>query len=55
MNRDALITSILQVNTISHITKDKRRIISNEDLFIQLAFLDVSDLIKIANELYIKV
>lgn len=59
MIKDNLIQSILQVNTISHITndeilpKDRKRMISNEDLFLQLAFLDKSDLIKICNDLNI--
>lgn len=61
MVKNNLIQSILQVNTISKITnderlpKDRKRMISNEDLFIQLAFLDKSDLIKICNDLNINV
>jgi len=59
MIKDNLIQSILQVNTISHITneerlpKNRKRMISNEELFLQLIFLDKSDLIKIANDLNI--
>jgi hypothetical protein len=61
MIKESLIQSILQVNTVSHIInddrlpKDRKRLISNEDLFIQLAFLDKSDLIKICNDLHITV
>jgi len=59
MIKDNLIQSILQVNTVSRITnneklpKDRKRMISNEELFLQLAFLDKSDLIKICNDLHI--
>jgi len=61
MNKESLIQSILQVNTVSHITnderlpKDKMRMISYEELFISLVRLDKSDLIKICNDLNINV
>jgi hypothetical protein len=61
MTKESLIQSILQVNTISHITnddklpKDKVRMVSNEDLFLSLIGLDESVLIKIANDLHITV
>lgn len=60
MDKKALIQSILQVNTISKITneerlkKDKVRIITNEELFINLVCLSESQLTKICKELHIK-
>jgi hypothetical protein len=57
--KDRLITQILQVNLVSHITnsdrlrKDKVRMISQEELFLQLICLSESELIRIANELHI--
>ena len=56
-----LINSILQVNAISRMTnsdrlpKDKRKQVSQEGLFISLAFLTEEELIKICSELNIKV
>ena len=60
MDKKAMITSILQVNTVSHLTnedrlpKDRVKIASNEELFLSLAFLDDSQLKQICNELHIK-
>jgi len=57
--KDKLITQILQVNSISRITnsdrlpKDRTRMISQEDLFLQLVFLSESELLQIANDLNI--
>ena len=60
MDKKAMITSILQVNTISRLTnedrisKDRVKISSNEELFLSLVFLDDSQLKQICNELHIK-
>lgn len=60
MDKKAMITSILQVNTISRLTnedrlpKDRVKIASNEELFLSLAFLDDNQLKQICNELHIK-
>ena len=59
--KDKLINLILQQNLISIITnserlpRDKKRMISQDDLFLSLVFLSESELIKVANDLNIKI
>ena len=59
--KSRLITSILQVNAISIATNearlpaDKKRMISQEDLFMSLIGLEENALVRIAKELYIKI
>lgn len=56
-----MITEILQVNTVSIITnsemrkENKKRMCSNEELFLNLVLLTEEELTKICNELYIKI
>ena len=59
--KNKLINLILQCNSVSILTnserliKDRKRMISNEQLFIELCCLEESVLAKIANELNINI
>jgi hypothetical protein len=61
MDKQGMITEILQVNTVSIITnsemrkENKKRMCSNEELFLNLVLLTEEELTKICNELYIKI
>ena len=61
MSKKELIQSILQVNLVSIMTnedrlpKDKRRMISQEDLFLELLALPEKTLKELAQTLHIKI